>query len=131
MPDVQNSRPARCILIVDDNATIRGALRKVLESVDGWKVCGEARDGCEGIEKAQELHSDLIILDLSMPRLNGLEAARVLSKKMPDVPLLMYSAHMDGFVEKAAVAAGVSAVLSKGADANTLVSQAQVLLQTH
>jgi CheY-like chemotaxis protein len=80
----------KCILIVDDNAVIRRSLRRILESVDGWQVCGEAADGQEGIEKAKELDPDLIILDLSMPRLNGLEAARILSKAMPKIPLLMF-----------------------------------------
>lgn len=119
---------AKRVLVVDDNALIRRCLRQTFESVDGWHVCGEAGDGREGIEKAKELHPDLIILDLSMPRLNGLEAARVLSKVMPKVPLLMYSAHMDRFVEKEAMAAGVSAVLSKEADVNSLVSKAHALL---
>jgi two-component system, chemotaxis family, chemotaxis protein CheY len=121
----------KCILIVDDNPMIRRCLRRVLESIDDWSVCGEAGDGREGIEKAKELRPDLIILDLSMPLLNGLEAARVLSRTMPEVPLLMYSAHMDSFAEKEAVAAGVSAVSSKAADVNVLVRQAQELLQTH
>ena len=119
---------AKCILIVDDNTVVRRSLRRVFESVDGWQVCGEAGDGHEGIEKAKQLHPDLIVLDLSMPRLNGLDAARVLSKIIPKVPLLMYSAHMDKFVEKEAIAAGVTAVLPKAADVNTLVGRVQVLL---
>ena len=57
---------SRCILIVDDNAVIRRCLRRVLESINGWTVCGEAGDGREGIQKAEELRPDLIILDLSM-----------------------------------------------------------------
>jgi DNA-binding NarL/FixJ family response regulator len=120
---------AKCILIVDDNEIIRRCLRRVLESVGGWTVCGEARDGFEGIKKAEELHPDLIILDLSMPRLNGLETARVLRRKMPDIPLLMYSAHTESFIEKEAVAAGVSAVLSKTDDVNNLVKRAHALLE--
>ena len=119
---------AKCILIVDDNAIIRRSLRRVLESVNDWRVCGEAVDGLDGIEKAKELHPDLIILDLSMPRLNGLDAARVLSKALPDVPLLMYSVHMDSVVEKEAVAAGVRVVLSKAADVGALIGKAHALL---
>jgi len=122
---------AKGILIVDDNAIIRRSLRRILESVDDWQVCGEAVDGFDGIEKAKELHPDLIILDLSMPRLNGLEAARVLSKTMPDVPLLMYSAHMDSVVEKEATAAGCRAVSSKAIDVGALIGQAHALLKSH
>jgi|SRR5882757_2448855 DNA-binding NarL/FixJ family response regulator len=118
------------ILIVDDNAIIRRSLRRILESVEGWQVCGEAADGQEGVDKAKELGPDLIILDLSMPRLNGLEAARILSKAMPKVPLLMFSAHTGHLVQKEAFAAGVSAVLSKTGDVETLVRQAHILLGT-
>jgi DNA-binding NarL/FixJ family response regulator len=121
----------RCILIVDDNAIIRRCLRRVFESIEGWTVCDEACDGREGIEKAEAKRPDLIVLDLSMPRLNGLEAARILRKKMPSVPLLMYSAHIDAYMEREAMAAGVSAVLSKASDVDTLVSKATALLETH
>ena len=121
---------AKGILIVDDNAIIRRSLRRILESMDDWQVCGEAVDGFDGIEKAKELHPDLIILDLSMPRLYGLEAARVLSKTMPDVPLLMYSVHMDSIVEKEAAAAGCRAVLSKATDVGALIDQAHALLES-
>jgi DNA-binding NarL/FixJ family response regulator len=120
---------AKCILIVDDNAIIRRSLRRILESVEDWQVCGEAVDGFDGIEKAKELHPDLIILDLSMPRLNGLEAARVLSKTLPEVPLLMYSVHTDSIVEKEAAAAGVRVVLSKAADVGALIGKAHALLE--
>jgi CheY-like chemotaxis protein len=123
-------RGATCILIVDDNPVIRQSLRRVLESVNDWRVC-EAGDGQEGVEQAENLRPDLIILDLSMPRLNGLEAARVLRKKLPSIPLIMYSINMDKFVEQAAVDAGVSAVVSKVDDVNRLVTQAQVLLECH
>src|ERR1700693_6388603 len=111
---------AKCILIVEDNAIIHRSLRRILESVNDWKVCGEAVDGFDGIEKAKELHPDLLILDLSMPRLIGLEGARVLSKTLPEVPLLMYSVHTDSIVEKAAAAAGVRVVLSKASDVGAL-----------
>ncbi len=121
---------ATCILIVDDNAIIRGCLRRVIESVEGWKVCDEAGDGREGIEKAELKRPDLVILDLSMPRLSGLEAARMLKRTIPSVPLLMYSAHMDTYMEKEAIAAGVSAIISKASDVDALLSKAQALLET-
>jgi DNA-binding NarL/FixJ family response regulator len=108
----------KCILIVDDNAIIRRSLRRILESVDGWQVCDEAVDGQDGIEMAKELTPDLIIVDLSMPRLNGLEAARALSKTMPELPLLMFSTHMDHLAQKEAIATGVSAVLPRRATWN-------------
>src|SRR5580698_3789096 len=69
---------ARCILIVDDNIQLRRAIRVQLEAA-GLEVCGEAVDGLDAIEKARGLSPDLIVLDLSMPRMNGLEAARKLA----------------------------------------------------
>lgn len=120
----------KSILIVDDNAVIRRSLRHILESIGGWEVVGEAVDGQDGIEKARELHPDLIVLDLAMPVMNGLEAARELNQIMPDVPLLMYSAFADKFMEKEAFAVGVKAVISKASSMETLVSQARSLLDT-
>jgi DNA-binding NarL/FixJ family response regulator len=121
---------AKSILIVDDNAVIRRSLRHILESIGGWRVAGEAVDGLDGIEKAQELHPDLIVLDMAMPKMNGLEAARQLNQIMPDVPLLMYSAFADKFMEREAFSVGVKAVISKASDMETLVSQARTLLNT-
>lgn len=79
------------ILIVDDSAVLRKTLRQTLERHDGWEVCGEAANGREGVEKAQRLKPDLILLDSSMPALNGLEAARQLKRLLPSVPLLMFT----------------------------------------
>jgi DNA-binding NarL/FixJ family response regulator len=74
---------AYSILIVDDSALIRRTLRFCLEHSGDWKICGEAGDGAEAIQKAKELDPDLIILDLSMPNMNGLEAARELKRIKP------------------------------------------------
>ena len=65
------------ILIIDDSSLVRSHVRKYFESAPGWQICGEAGNGKEGIEKAQEVHPDCIILDLSMPVMNGIEAAKV------------------------------------------------------
>jgi DNA-binding NarL/FixJ family response regulator len=123
-------RLEKSILIVDDNAVIRRSLRHILQSIDGWKVVGEAVDGEDGIAKAQELHPDLVVLDMAMPKMNGLEAARRLNQIMPGVPLLMYSAFADKFMEREAFSVGVKAVISKASDMETLVSQARTLLNT-
>ena len=120
----------KSILIVDDNAVIRRSLRHILEAIGGWSVVGEAVDGQDGIDKAKQLHPDLIVLDLAMPGMNGLEAARVLNQIMPEVPLLMYSAFADKFMEREAFAVGVKAVISKASDMETLVSQARALLHS-
>jgi DNA-binding NarL/FixJ family response regulator len=79
------------ILIVDDHAGVRLALTRVIESVDDFEVCGKAENGRVGVERALRLKPDLIILDLSMPVMDGLEAARELNELMPAVPILMYT----------------------------------------
>jgi DNA-binding NarL/FixJ family response regulator len=102
----------KSILIVDDNPQIRKIIRSVLEDAD-CAVCGEAVNGQDGIEKAARLHPDLVILDLAMPVMNGLEAARVLTKTMPGVILVLLTNHTNELVESEARAAGIKAVLSK------------------
>ena len=118
------------ILIVDDSSLIRRNLRQTFESVEDWRVCGEAVNGREGIQKANELRPDLVVLDLSMPVLNGLEAARSLQKTMPEVPLMLYSLHADNTVEIEARAIGFRAVLSKSAGTAVLIDEARSLLKT-
>lgn len=115
------------VLIVDDHAHIRRATRAIFENEPGFTVCGEAIDGRDAIEKARELRPDLIILDFSMPVMNGLEAARLLKKILPDVPVIMLTAHENAFSELVARAAGISAVVSKE-NSMTLVRQARNLL---
>ncbi len=82
---------AKSVLIVDDVEIIRRALCQLFTSEADFDVCGEAENGREAIEKAQELRPDLIVLDLSMPVMNGIDAARVLRRLMPAVPLIRQS----------------------------------------
>lgn len=103
----------KSILIVDDNALIRKTVRDVLESRHDCRVCGEAVNGQDAIEKAEQLHPDLVVLDLVMPVMNGLEAARKLSRTMPAVQLVMLTNHANKLIEPEARAAGISVVLSK------------------
>jgi DNA-binding NarL/FixJ family response regulator len=118
----------KCILIVDDSAAIRKTLRLVLERQEGWEVCGEAEHGREGVEKAQQLKPDLVVLDLSMPVMNGLEAAHELKRLLPTMPLLMFTNFYSAHLEKEALRAGVAAVVSKSESAE-LVSHIQALLE--
>jgi DNA-binding NarL/FixJ family response regulator len=117
------------ILIVDDSAVVRKTLRQTLERHDGWEVCGEAANGREGVEKAQQLKPDLILLDSSMPVMNGLEAARQLKRLLPSVPLLMFTNYGTDYLEKEALSAGVTALVSKSESVEVLVSRIQALLE--
>ncbi len=115
------------ILIIDDSPMIRTVLRKCLESVPGWQVCGEAGDGREGIEKAQQIKPNFIVLDLSMPVMNGLEAARVLSKVMPTVPMVLFTSFITHHLEEEALAAGVRRVIAKDKSLADLISAVHLL----
>ena len=81
------------IFIADDNDAVRRGVVGLLSSETGWKVCGEARDGSEAVQKARELRPDLILLDISMPGMNGLEVARLLRQALPEAKILVVSQH--------------------------------------
>ena len=119
---------AKTVLIVDDNEIIRRGLREFFTAEPDFDVCGEAENGREAIEKAQELHPDLIVLDLSMPVMNGIDAARVLRKLMPTLPLIIFSEYSDALSEAEARSAGVSALVSKSEHVLALVAKARALL---
>ena len=119
---------AKTILIVDDNSHIRQTLCEQFQRESDFEVCGEAENGKEAIAKALELHPDLIVLDLSMPVMNGLDAARELKRLMPTVPLIMYSAFGDTFMEQQARLIGISELVSKSQPAVILVRKARSLL---
>jgi CheY-like chemotaxis protein len=77
------------ILIADDNATIRKLVRELLESEPGWTVCGEASDGHDAIEKAVEFSPDVLLLDMSMPKLDGWQACKSIRARVPGTKVLL------------------------------------------
>src|ERR1700730_2782799 len=101
------------VLLVDDNANVRTAVRRLFNSHADLEVCGEAENGREAVEKAPRLQPDLIILDLSMPVMNGLEAAPLLIKSLPNVWLILFTAHNGPEVDRLSTAAGIHAVVPK------------------
>ena len=118
----------KSILLVDDNAIIRDVLRDCIQSEADLKVCGEASNGAEAIEKAPKLAPDLIIMDLSMPRMNGLEAAREIKRKMPGVPIILFTQHKGALRDCDARSAGINAIVSKSDKVELLVAQILNLL---
>ena len=101
------------VLIVDDSALIRHSLRSCLEQDPDWRVCGEAEDGKIAVERVKELHPDVVILDLQMPEMDGLAAARQITAVAPETAMVMFTMHSDGQLLKAARAAGIKDVVSK------------------
>jgi DNA-binding NarL/FixJ family response regulator len=101
------------ILIVDDSPSIRYLLRFFIEHNTDWQVCGEAENGQIAVEKVTKLKPHAVILDLSMPVMNGLEAAREISRIAPNVQMVMFTMHTSEQLRKDAQAVGIKAVISK------------------
>jgi DNA-binding NarL/FixJ family response regulator len=100
------------ILVVDDNANIRHLLRVFVET-NGFKVCGEAENGADAVEKAKQLRPDLVLLDLTMPIMTGAEAAPILKKLMPQVKIILFTMHADGMNKSFPSPSGVDVVIAK------------------
>ena len=117
------------ILIADDDASIRRLLRRLIESHDGWSVCGDAQDGHDAIGKAAQLNPDVIVLDLAMPQMNGLQAAREISRQAPEIPLLLLTVqHVSKELTSEALHAGFKGAISKSTGSE-VVKAIEVLLQ--
>ena len=120
-------KPRHHVLLVDDSAIIRHSLRRAFEQA-GWEVCGEAETGREAILKAGELHPQVVIVDLAMPEMNGITAARILKRKMPEAHLILFTMYRDVFNADEANCAGISAVFSKTEPITPLLDKAQSLV---
>jgi len=116
------------ILIVDDSTPIRKCIRTFIEQKTDWKVCGEAENGQVAVEKVKNLNPDLVVLDMSMPVMNGLEAARLIKKTSPRVPLVMFTMYVSDQLSKAAEAVGIKGVLSKEVGLEELIVSMRVAL---
>ena len=103
------------ILVVDDNATVRDGLRFLLQEHAGWEVCGEAADGIEAIAKYRQLRPDLPVVDVSMPRMNGLDASREILKLSPKILILLYTSYLTAQLIDVAHKAGIRGTVSKDA----------------
>jgi len=101
------------IFIIDDNSAVRLGIRRQLET-SGFEVCGEARDGLDALDKLSRVRPDLIILDMSMPRMNGIDAARHLKYICPNVPVILFTEYADVFRRQQILPEGVSEVVAKG-----------------
>jgi two-component system response regulator NreC len=119
----------RSILIVDDHEAIRRQLRSLFSPYPEFSICGEAVHGVDAIEKAQQLSPDLIILDLAMPEMNGMEAAAALKHILPAVRLFLLTVHFSRELELAAFGSGISAVFSKYSDLEAVVRRARIELK--
>jgi DNA-binding NarL/FixJ family response regulator len=101
------------ILIADDSRVVRHSLHGLLEQHPGWEVCAEAVDGADAVDKAQECAPDIILLDFFMPGMTGVEAAQVLGRVLPSVPILLVTVYVTSELVKQAKAAGIKVAAPK------------------
>ena len=117
------------ILIVDDGKEVREVMRAILEARTSYEICGEASNGAEAVQKTLELKPDLLLLDVAMPLLNGVEVASVLAGSMPELPIVLYTMYNDLLGLSLASAVGAKAVISKAEGISKLIECIQSLLE--
>jgi DNA-binding NarL/FixJ family response regulator len=118
------------ILIADDHAVVRTGLRTLLESRDGWNVCAEAVDGRDAVEKATKLKPDIAVLDIGMPLLNGVDAARRIHEASPSTQILILTMHESDELVRQVIEAGARGYILKD-DADRILLAAVDALRQH
>jgi DNA-binding NarL/FixJ family response regulator len=110
------------ILVADDKPLVRSGLRMLLEQHESWTVCGEAADGIEAVEQAVALKPDVILLDISMPKLDGLTAVPLIREKVPTAAIIVLTLYKSLNMARIAAQAGAAAYITKSLLTNDLVS---------
>ena len=116
------------ILIADDHSAVRSVLRALIESHADWQVCGEAVNGFEAVVKTEELKPDLLVLDMAMPIMDGITAAREISKSSATLPILMHTMHSSPTLDLEAQKAGAAQVVNKCDSGDKLIIAIESLL---
>jgi DNA-binding NarL/FixJ family response regulator len=128
LPNARSGLKMR-VLVVDDHETVRRGVCSILEARKDVEICGEASNGQEAVEKTSELNPDLIVLDVTMPVLDGLSAARQIRTILPEVPILILSMHEGKSIVREAQQAGVQGYVTKSEAANVLLKAVDAVLQ--
>jgi DNA-binding NarL/FixJ family response regulator len=115
------------VLVADDHEVVRRGLRALLETQRGWEVCGEATNGREAVEKANECRPDVVLLDLCMPELGGLETTRQILKTVPGTEILVLTMHESEQALQDVLEAGARACLMKSDAGRDLLAAVQAL----
>jgi DNA-binding NarL/FixJ family response regulator len=125
-PFQRRQKPLR-ILVADDHDIIRRGLKELLTSRSGWEVCAEAKTGREAVTLAEQFKPEVVVMDISMPDLNGLEAARQIRKSLPKTEILILTLHFSDQLVREIVEAGVRAYIMKSDADRDLVAAVEAL----
>jgi len=117
------------ILLVDDHPIVRQGLKTLLAGHPGWEVIGEASDGMEAVDKADHLQPDVMVLDVTMPRMNGLEACRLIRQKAPGMEILFVTQHDSPQMMREALEAGARGYVVKSNAARDLLEAVEAVSQ--
>jgi len=120
-----DNRPALRVLLVDDHVLVRCLTRQQLEDIPNLRVVGEAVDGFEAVALTRTLSPDLVLMDISMPGLDGIEATRRITTELPHVRVLMLSTFAGESMQSSAIAAGAHGYLVKGESTQSLAAAIQ------
>jgi DNA-binding NarL/FixJ family response regulator len=115
------------ILLVDDHPVVRHGLKTILEEHNGWIVVGEASDGIEAIDKARSLNPDVMVLDVTMPNMNGLETCRILRQESPRLEILFVTQHDSPQMLREALTAGARGYVVKSNAARDLLAAVEAV----
>lgn len=116
------------VLIVDDHAVIRRGVQGILHPFPEWELCGEAENGQDAVRLASELKPEVIIMDVSMPSLNGLEATRIIRDVLPDTKILLLTLHASNEFVRSAFQAGARGYVLKSDAENELIRALNVVI---
>jgi CheY-like chemotaxis protein len=117
------------ILLVDDHEAVRRGIRSLLALRPHWSICGEAEDGINAVEKAKALRPDVVLMDISMPRMSGLDATRIIRRELPDVEVVIISQNDPAIVRRQALEVKAATYLGKSDLSRDLISTLENVLQ--
>jgi len=119
------------VLIVDDHAVVRRGVRALLQPSQNWEICGEAENGEDAIRLAQDLKPEIIIMDLSMPVMNGLQATRAIRQSLPEIKVVLFSLHTSSELVRSIFMAGAQGYVLKSDAETDLITALETVYGNH
>lgn len=124
-----STHPRVRVLIADDHEVMRMGIRNLIQFRSGWSVCAEASNGQEAVEKTLQFHPDVVVMDLTMPVMNGLEAAREIVRTQPEIPVILFSLHVSDDLYPDLQKEGIRGAVAKADAARDLTQAVEAVLR--